>query len=129
MKEADRLGGIAAAFFLALVGLYSLTGLGCRQGLLPPPATEGGRVAVEFLADYRLELGKVFRAAAGEVEAGRIATDAELLTYLQTGSESARLKTADAIGVYLEKRLSNGELSPQDAIPLRELASGWEGLR
>jgi hypothetical protein len=71
----------------------------------------------------------MFRAAAGEVEAGRIATDAELLTYLQTGSESARLKTADAIGVYLEKRLSNGELSPQDAIPLRELATGWEGLR
>lgn len=102
---------------LLLIGLLLVTvAIGCQPG-------RSGRddVANTFLRDYAIGLSSAFLRAATEVEQGNIKTDADVLEALKSATETARKEAAIGIDTYLEEKLSNGELSRDDAKVLRDL--------
>lgn len=121
MKSSDSI--LSSVIWVIACICFAVGIAGCPmqpQEKLP----EGAQTGVEFIQAYKRELATVFNDAAILVRSGTIKTDVELLEHLQSKTENARKRAAEPMGVLLEKRLSNGELKPEDAAVLLELATG-----
>jgi hypothetical protein len=102
---------------LLLIGLFLMAvAIGCQSQNGPRD-----NVANTFLRDYAIGLSSAFLKAGSEVEQGNIKTDADLLEALKGATESARKEAAIGIDTYLEEKLSNGDLTRDDAKVLRDL--------
>lgn len=109
---------------LVVVCAVCCVGFGPCSAPSPLPDSAGAKIASAFVAEYRAELGKVFYDAGKLVKAGELKTDAELLEYLQRGSENARKQAAAPLDEYLERNLSDGELRRSDGEVMAEIAAG-----